>query len=82
MFRKYFTKSLFNRYVFNTVITRARSHVVAVGKPVEILSFEDEVTKGELQCWHEYIKFCMDKETMFNLREEAALLHEKLKITQ
>uniref|UniRef100_A0A1X7V9J7 Death domain-containing protein n=1 Tax=Amphimedon queenslandica TaxID=400682 RepID=A0A1X7V9J7_AMPQE len=59
--REYLTKSLFNKFVFNTVITRAKSLVVCVAKPLELLDFEDQYIKLTLEakCWHEYLHLCL-----------------------
>lgn len=65
-------KSLFNPYVFNTVITRARTCVVAVGKPKEILQFERKMPTNSdnqiqsIQCWHEYLKLCSERKRLYH----------------
>ena len=81
--KNYFTKSLFNHFVFNTVITRAKTLVVAVGKPLELLEFEDkniENTKGELKCWHEYLNLCAEEDAISNLHENVDELVTRLDI--
>lgn len=65
----FFIKSLFNPYVFNTVLTRARTRVVAVGKPKEVIEFENasydsQSYKIKLKCWHEYLKLCIQQKTL------------------
>ena len=60
------TKSLCDRYVFNTVITRAQSLVVTVGNPFMLLRMEKHMVRkyGEKgKCWSNYIKFCLDNDT-------------------
>jgi hypothetical protein len=83
MTKQYMTKSLFNPYVFNTVITRARERVVAVGKPVEILDFEYRIREmGETKCWFKYIKHCKDNNTLFHAKPEEEAIEEILKIIE
>ncbi|XP_019857948.1 PREDICTED: uncharacterized protein LOC109586221 isoform X1 [Amphimedon queenslandica] len=68
--KEYFTKSLFNHFVFNTVITRAKTLVVTVGTPFEILDFEDQYISeadGEVKCWHEYLQLCKARGTISHL---------------
>lgn len=71
--KEYFTKSLFNHFVFNTVITRAKTLVVTVGTPLEILDFEDQYISeadGEIKCWHEYLQLCKAGGTLSHLEPE------------
>lgn len=71
--KEYFTKSLFNHFVFNTVITRAKSLVVAVGKPLELLEFEDKYISdaaNEVKCWHEYLKVSTNSNLQPEIQEE------------
>ena len=49
------TKSICDQFVFNTVITRARSLVVAVGNPFMLLKMEHHSSK---HCWREYLNLC------------------------
>ena len=61
------TKSVCDRYIFNTVITRARSLVVSVGNPFLLLKTEKHMIKkyGETgRCWTEYLKFCLQHGTL------------------
>ena len=61
------TKSVCDRYVFNTVITRARCLVVSVGNPFILLETEKHMIKkyGETgRCWTEYIKLCLQHGTL------------------
>ena len=59
------------RFVFNTVITRAKSLVVCVAKPLELLDFEDEYINVtiEVKCWHEYLHLCLARDTVKNLTQ-------------
>ena len=52
------TKSICDRSVFNTVITRAQSLVVAVGNPFRLFGIEEKCTNGA-GCWKEYVRNCM-----------------------
>ena len=61
------TKSIGDRYVFNTAITRAQSLVVAVGNPFMLLRMERHMVQkyGEKgKCWSNYLKFCLDHGTL------------------
>ena len=74
-----YIKSLFNPYVFNTAITRAKFHVVAIGSPEEVRQFEDSTLShpdrgGNLtKCWHKYLELCSTLGTMFNHRNISVL---------
>ena len=57
------TKSFCNPYVFNTALTRAQSLVVAVGNPFLLLKVESTMSKPK-GCWKEYIKRCIEHETL------------------
>ena len=52
------TKSICDCYVFNTVITRAQSLVVAVGQPYYLFAIENH-NSYEIKCWREYMKYCV-----------------------
>ena len=56
------TKSLCNRYVFNTALTRAKSLVVCVGNPFQLLKVEAAMP-NPVGCWREYIKRCIENGT-------------------
>ena len=61
------TKSIADPYVFNTVITRARSLVVSVGNPYLLLKIEEHMERkyGEKgKCWSKYLKRCLDNNTL------------------
>ena len=58
------TKSISDRYVFNTALTRSRSLVVAVGNPFLLLKVEETLIKKyndpSYTTWKYYIKQCLD----------------------
>ena len=61
------TKSPCDRYVFNTVLTRAKSLVVVVGSPLILLNTEAHMVKlyGEKgKCWSLYLKSCLKNGTL------------------
>ena len=49
--------------MFNTVITRAQSLVVAVGNPYRLFDIEEKNPNGA-GCWKEYITQCFKKYTV------------------
>ena len=56
------TKSISDRFVFNTVITRSRSLVVAVGNPFLLLKIERFMVRryGKMgKCWSHYLDACI-----------------------
>ena len=60
------TKSPCDRYVFNTVLTRARSLVVVVGSPLVLLNIEAHMVRlygNKGKCWSVYLKKCLEKNT-------------------
>lgn len=60
------TKSICNPFVFNTVISRARSLVVVVGNPYVLLRKEQHMVRqyGEkAKCWSNFLKLCFDNKT-------------------
>lgn len=69
------TKSICDPYVFNTVITRAQSLVVAVGNPLMLLRMEKHMVQkyGEKgKCWSNYLKVCLDNHT-FNIHDSICV---------
>ena len=58
-------KSLCNPFVFNTAISRAQSLVVAVGNPFMLLEIEDKTGNSRQRCWREYLRQCLDKNTIY-----------------
>ena len=85
------TKTVMNRYVFNTALTRAQYLVVAVGNPLILLEKEEIMCRKypeheRYQCWKEYIRRCIECKT-FHLRSASSksevddftkLLYEKV----
>ena len=60
------TKSLCDRYIFNTTITRSQSLVVVVGNPFLLLKMEANMIAQHdksYQTWTPYIKQCMECNT-------------------
>ena len=60
------TKSICNPFVFNTVISRARSLIVCVGNPYVLLRKEQHMVSqyGEkAKCWSNFLKLCIDNKT-------------------
>ena len=57
------TKSLCNPHVFNTVVSRSRALVVAVGDPLLLLKTE-EVMGSEERCWKGYLKCCLEHNSL------------------
>lgn len=74
------TKSFCDPYVFNTVITRAKSLVIAVGNPFILLNLEKFFVReyGEehnAYCWSTYLDLCMKNES-FHVDSRLALTEE------
>ena len=57
------TKSICDQYVFNTVITRAKSLVVCVGNPFLLFSIEKS-SHYKIFCWREYVKRCLETSSL------------------
>ena len=57
------TKSICDKFVFNTVITRAQSLVVAVGNPFRLFAIEEKSPNGA-GCWKEYVTHCIKNHTV------------------
>ena len=60
------TKSICSPFVFNTVISRARSLIVCVGNPYVLLRKEKHVVRqyGEkARCWSNFLKLCFENDT-------------------
>ena len=55
-------KSVCHPAVFNTVITRSKSLVVAVGNPLVLMMSEATMDEPKW-CWREFITRCMVKKT-------------------
>ena len=58
------TKSVCDKFVFNTLITRAQSLVVAVGNPYRLFKIEEMSPNGR-GCWKEYMRHCIECHTLF-----------------
>ena len=77
------TKTLVNPQVFNTAISRSRELVIAVGDPFRLLKSEKTMGHHTEGCWREYIKLCLEKNTMFfaqNLQPRFQKLKELLRV--
>lgn len=57
------TKSLLTPEIFNTVLSRSRSLVVAVGNPFVLLETEEKMGHPK-KCWNEYLKLCLKDNTI------------------
>ncbi len=61
------TKSICDPFVFNTVVSRARSVVVSAGNPFTLLRKESHTVKkygDRAKCWSNYLKLCIENETI------------------
>ncbi len=62
------TKSPCDPYVFNTILTRSKSLVVAAGSPLALLKIEEHMVRiyGEkAMCWSSYLKHCIVNGSFF-----------------
>ena len=62
------TKSLCDRFVFNTAITRSQSLVVVVGNPYHLIHGEDNLVvnydpQDTRRCWSHYLQRCFDSKS-------------------
>ena len=58
-------KSLCDQYVFNTVITRACSLVVAIGNPFRLMTIEEQAQVGDSKsCWLPYLYRCLQCQSL------------------
>ena len=58
-------KSLCDQYVFNTVITRACSLVVAIGNPFRLMKIEEQAQIGDSKsCWLPYLYRCLQCQSL------------------
>ena len=71
------TKSLCNPIVFNTVITRAMTRVVAVGDPYELLEYESKCP-DPIKPWHQYLKVCLEQDSVVTVND----IDEKAKLKE
>ncbi len=61
------TKSPCDRYIFNTILTRAKSLVVVVGSPRVLLKTEQHMVRlygAKGRCWSLYLKSCIENDTL------------------
>ena len=78
-------KSLCDQYVFNTVITRARSLVVAIGNPFRLMKIEamgrqgdvttSQQSAGKTKCWQTFVFHCLQCRSLL-LTEELILARQ------
>lgn len=81
----YQTKSICDRYVFNTAITRSRALVVAVGNPFLLLKLEQQMAEkyGEsARCWTPFIKQCIECNTFSYSKELRKEFTQSFESTQ
>ena len=78
------TKSISDRYVFNTAITRSQYLVVAVGNPFLLLHIEKSMNRiyGEraADCWSRFMRQCLECNS-FHFADEAKMDFEKDEFT-
>ena len=61
------SRSIVNPYVFNTVLSRAQSLVIAIGNPFMLLMMEEHTVRkyGERwRCWSHYLRVCLEHDTL------------------
>ena len=78
------TKSLCEATVFNTMITRACSLVVACGNPLRILEIESRI-KNPKHCWMEFLHRCMENKSLLlseRLSEERSQFRHALDLLE
>ncbi len=60
------TKSPCDPFVFNSVLTRSKSLVVAVGSPMALLGIEKHMVMQygkKAHCWSSYMRLCLERNT-------------------
>ena len=57
-------KSLCDPRVFNTIITRSQSLVIAVGNPFRLMKIEEKMHNADEQCWLSYFQRCWESDTL------------------
>ena len=74
------TKSVSDRYVFNTAITRSQYLVVAVGNPFLLLHIEKCMKvlykQNAVNCWSQFMRQCLECNT-FHFTDEAKELDKE-----
>ena len=76
------TKSPCDPFIFNTVLTRAKSLVVVVGSPLVLLGIEKHMVQiyGEKgKCWSTYMKTCLEEDTFIVPMSDASAYKQVLK---
>ena len=62
------TKTICDKFIFNTVISKAQSLVVCVGNPFLLFSIENCTPnygkyEAPIHCWREYVKRCLETDS-------------------
>jgi hypothetical protein len=57
-------KSLCDPRVFNTIITRSQSLVIAFGNPFRPMKIEEQMPEGDKQCWLSYFQRCWENNSI------------------
>ena len=57
-------KSLCDPRVFNTIITRSQSLVIAFGNPFRLMKIEEQMPEGNKQCWLSYFQRCWENSSI------------------
>ena len=70
------TKSTCDPHVFNTVLTRAQSLVVAIGNPLALIHMESYSLCKE-RCWAGYIRECLVHDTIITIPQLEEEWHSK-----
>ena len=75
------TKSLVTPRIFNTVLSRSRFLVVAVGNPFTLLESEKLVAE-QRNCWEEFIKACLFKAEGYSMTFAATNMSNRSEIVK
>ena len=74
-------KSMCDRYMFNTIITRPKSLIVAIGNPFRLCKVEKKMLKESPACWSEYMYQCWEGDSFLlsaALREDLGACKNQL----
>ena len=74
-------KSMCDRYMCNTIITRPKSLLVAVGNPFRLRKIEQKMAEENPVCWSEYIYQCWERDSLLlsaTLRENIGACKKQL----
>ena len=74
-------KSMCDRYMCNTIITRPKSLLVAVGNPFRLRKIEQKMAEENPACWSEYIYQCWERDSLLlsaTLREDLGACKKQL----